>query len=215
MSKRALVILLILISHFSFGQRKPVFKSIDLGFDYLKLATLAFPDEKKYEGIAALNFGFGLSIDGEYGYTNKSPKDFYKNGTYSFEGTYYRIGLGYNFPVGETSTLGFGARYAQSKFEDFTAYTIKSIAFDDYYETTGKRTGLEAQWVELVLKSEAGLKKVKNLKLGLFIRLKFVDPIKQEDEYFPVQAIPGYGLTKGNTSAAANLFIKYSIPLSK
>src|SRR5687768_8740584 len=104
--------------------------SIDFGIDYLKLVTLAFPDEDKYEGIGAINFGFGLSLDGEYGYTKKTPQNTYKNGTYTFEGNYYRVGFGYNHVIGEANIIGLGLRYARSDFEDFTEYTILSTTFE-------------------------------------------------------------------------------------
>lgn len=193
----------------------PDFLRVDLGFDYLKLGTLAFHNEDKYEGIAAINFGFGLSLDGEYGYTRKSPPNLYKNGTYTVEGNYYRIGLGYNMILGENNIFGLGIRYARSEFEDQTKYTILSDAFEDlnYFKTKS----LNAQWAELVIKTEGPVKKLKNLKLGMFIRIKFLDPIKDHPDFelYPVQLIPGYGVAKANTTAAVNLYIKYSIPIIK
>jgi hypothetical protein len=208
-----------------FSQTKSFLKSIDLGIDYSKLPTLAFPKEKKYEALAAVNFGFGLSIDGEYGYTKKSPEGLYKNGSYTFEGTYYRFGLGYNYGIGDNATIGLGGRYAISSFEDHTEYKILSTIFNEYYEESGVKSH-SAQWWELVLKTEGGIKKIKNLKMGMFIRVKFLKPLSKEEDpnyeklssgipYFPVQGIPGYGLAKGDQSAAVNLYIKYSIPLSK
>lgn len=189
--------------------------SLDLGIDYSKLATLAIQNEDKYEGIVALNFGFGLSIDGEYGYTKKSPKYLYKNGNYTVEGTYYRVGLGYNIILGESNIFGIGVRYAKSDFQDHTSYTILSTVFENlnYFHTNT----VSAQWAELVLKTEGPVKKIKNLKMGMFIRLKYLDPIKYKTDYelFPVQLIPGYGVAKANATAAVNLYIKYSIPLIK
>lgn len=197
---------------------KPHFLTLDLGFDYPKLLTFVFPNEDKYEGLAAINFGFGLSIDGEYGCTKKSPKYMYKNGTYTVEGNYYKMGLGYNTILGENNIIGLGFRYARSEFEDYTTYTILSTVFEPLnYSNQSNPNKVSAQWAELVLKTEGPIKKIKNLKFGMFVRLKYLDPLKDKPEYelFPVQLIPGYGVAKANATGSVNLYIKYSIPIIK
>jgi len=191
------------------GQAKPILKNLSLGIDYGKLYTLATPGHKRYEGSLSIESGYNFSLIAEYGAVDRSAMEVYKNGKYDYEGSYYRLGLDFNYALAEKNTLSLGFRYAESSFSDYLTYSINSSLWPDYTDELS-RSGLKAVWGELVLTSDSQL--WDNFFLGFNFRyrrqLKFI-----EENVIPVYAIPGYGKARYNYIPAVNLFIKYKLPL--
>ncbi len=191
--------------------------SIGISFDYLKLHTLLIDESEKWEGAVNLRILEKVSVIGEYGIAELTPKEAYKNSEYKSEGNYYRIGLDYHMTVIPNNFLFLGLRYAQSSFSENISYEIGNPVFEN---ETGElnRENLSATWYEFVLTSEKKIKKILKRDIPDFISLGFKFRLKSLQEYddfpdFEVKNIPGYGQTNMKLNPEFNLYIKFRIPV--
>jgi len=104
--------------------------------------------------------------------------------------------------------------FAHADFMDHVNINIASELWDDVDESF-TRENLEANWLELIVNTEAPLLKFEqgffsNLYWGVRYRLRIlISDITRDD--FDVYAIPGYGKTYSRVVPAVNLFLKYRI----
>ena len=188
--------------------------SLTLYGDVGKGIESAFGKQIKWEfGIGLLvleNYHFVI----EYGFGRLNPESVINNGSYTSEGNYYRFGFEYVFTISPKRYLSTGIMYAQSNFFDYGTVLIESDLWDDINETF-ERSDLSANWLELIVNTEAPLVKVEegffsNFYWGLRLRLRILtSDIAQPD--FDIFAIPGYGKTYSRVVPAVNLYLKYRI----
>lgn len=183
----------------------------EISVDYLKLVSLAFPNELKMEGSMGYISRFNIGINAEFGYGEKTPDDFYKNAEYKVYGYYGRIGVSYYYPYNPGVNFIIGAKYAMSQYQDEADFAILSSMWDDYHDSF-ERTDLNANWAELVLGSESSVKG--NLYFGFYLRFRILIEADNFD-LFEVYSVPGYGRTFDNFVPVLNLYIKYLIPFGK
>ncbi|WP_041649874.1 DUF6048 family protein [Marivirga tractuosa] len=191
--------------------------SVGFAFDYLKLHTLLIDESEKWEG--AINFRIldKVSLIGEYGIAELTPKEAYKNSEYKSEGNYYRIGFDYHMTVIPNNFLLLGLRYAQSSFNESINYEIGNPIFEN---ETGEliRENLSASWFEFVLTSEKKIRQIRKKDIPDFLSIGFKFRLKSIQDYddfdlFQVKNIPGYGQTNIKLNPEFNLFIKFRIPV--
>jgi hypothetical protein len=115
--------------------------------------------------------------------------------------------MNYVFPFNPGTNFFIGARYGMSNYQDEATYTIESSLWDPY-EDSFSRTGLSAQWVEVVAGTEEQFKG--NLYFGFIFRFRAMISLDNFSP-FEVYAVPGYGRTMDKTIPALNLYIKYMI----
>ncbi len=191
--------------------------SIGFAFDYLKLHTLLLDESEKWEGAVNFRILDKVSVIGEYGIAELTPRDAYKNSEYKSEGSYYRIGLDYHLTIIPNNFLLLGVRYAQSSFSENISYEIGNPIFEN---ETGElnRENLNATWYELVLTSEKKIRKISKKDIPDFLSIGFKFRLKSLLEYndfdhFEVKNIPGYGQTNTKLNPEFNLYIKFRIPI--
>ena len=165
-------------------------------------------------------FGVGVLLSQKYyfvaeiGYGSLNPQSVINNGSYTSEGNYYRAGFEYVFTIVPRTYLSTGLMYAHSGFSDYGNMKIESELWDNLDESF-ERNDLSANWLEVIINTEAPLSKtgmgfLKNFYWGVRFRLRILtSDITQPD--FDIYAIPGYGKTYSNVVPAANLYLKYRI----
>ena len=188
--------------------------AVSLYADIGKLGESLFENQTKWEfGVSILLFG-NYNFVGEYGYGSLYPKSVINNGSYTSEGNYYRAGFEYVFTILPKTTLSTGAMYAHADFKDYGIVSIESELWDDINETF-ERDDLKADWVELIVNTEAPIIKAEkgflsNFYWGVRFRLRIlVSDISQPT--YDIFGIPGYGKTYSTVVPAANLYLKYKI----
>lgn len=184
-------------------------QSIEIGIDYPKLATFGLDNQTKWEGMIGIRFLGRLFLSGEFGYGDLQSIRAVKNGSYSSEGYYGRIGLDFVAPIDAKNIVFIGFRYAQSQFSHSGNYEIASLLWEDF---TGsfRQDDMQANWGELVIGSDTEYRK--NIHLGFIFRIRGLNTFQQtEDIDGDVYAIPGFGRTMDNISPALNLYIKYRL----
>lgn len=184
---------------------------MEISFDYLKLLSFVFPAENKVEGGFHIVTKPNIGISFEAGYAAKMPEDHIRNADYKVEGLYYRFGLNYVFPFNPSTNFYIGARYGISNYQDEATYTIESSLWDPYQDSFS-RTGLSAQWAEMIAGTEEQFRG--NFYFGFIFRFRAMINF---DNFDPVEvyAVPGYGRTMDKTVPALNLYIKYMIGFGK
>ncbi len=208
-----------LVSKDTVAVEKVRFVRPEISFDYGKGFLTAGRFEKRLEGGLSFVFFDHYYLVGEIGTADLQPRYGIRNGSYSSEGNYFRIGGGYQTAINAKSRLGLGARYSVSDFADVgkAEYTSRSGIQGD--NTTGfSRSNLQARWIELVLHSESDIRLRKNnpeakinkiFSLGFQLRLRFLATYDIFDDY-DVYAIPGYGRTVNQPNLAANIYLKFN-----
>ena len=188
-----------------------------LTIDYGKLAEMAINDQVKWEfGLGAVFLDhFNLTL--EYGYGKLLPENAINNGSYTSEGNYYRGGFDYVFQVTPKRFLSAGALYAYSGFDDEGQVIIESEIWDNL-DKTFQRTGLSAQWMEIVINTEGPVFKsdsgfMSNIFWGTKFRLRIM-LTESDTEEFDIYAVPGFGKRFSDVVPALNLFLKYRFPLN-
>ena len=192
---------------------KQSFVYVDI--DYGKLIESAFGNQLKYE------FGVGVVLSDhfnfvvEYGYGRLNPKNVINNGSYTSQGNYIRGGFSYVIKVAPQRFLSFGLLFAYSKFADEGRVQIDSDIWDNFDELF-KRDELSAQWMEIVISTEAPILRnsrsyLSNIYWGskLRIRMMLSETATQD---FDIYAVPGFGKRYNNVVPAVNLFLKFKFP---
>lgn len=188
--------------------------------DYGKLATTAVGWSTKYEATLNLLFFEHYYLAGEYGYGSLNPKAALSNGSYTSEGTYYRIGGGIFGNISPGNYMGLGLRYGLSNYsEKGDIYVESASGIQGDYTSSYQRDNLQARWMEIVLSSESTMKINKKnasapinnrFALGFNFRFKIMGSY---EHFSPIDTytIPGYGRTANSPNLALNLYLKMYI----
>ena len=174
--------------------------------DYGKLLSSIPANTSKMEGGIEFIFGEKWQLVGEYGQWKMSPEETIKNGDYTVEGSYSRMGIGYLPYVDDDSRIGIGLRYAIANFSEDIDYSYApGSGLQDEVDESFPTRNSTASWYEAVFYSDKKLNR--RITLGFTFRLRFIN---SRDEYDPidVQKIPGYGRGGDKRTAAVNLFLK-------
>lgn len=197
---------------------KNQFVRLALRADYGKLLPTAFGLQNKWEGSAYLLFYNQFFLQADYGRGVLEPEGLITNGWYRSEGSYYRVGGGYNAQLNAQSKLGIGVQYALGEFTDEGVAEISSAdgVQGNNVEINAPRSS-EARWVEFLLTSETQTKISKKnpearinqiVALGFDFRLRFMSVYYPRADRIDVLAIPGYGRLVNRPNPALNLFVK-------
>jgi hypothetical protein len=189
------------------SKKDSFFTGVDISLDVLKLSSLALPYELKLEGGAKVVLFNHLGLAYEHGYGKLEPERAIKNGTYTSEGTYFRAGADYIFALDPKNSLYLGIRYGQSQFDDRGTIEITGQIEDDL-NASFERTGLSADWYEVLLGTESEV--LRRFYVGAMLRLRILGSY---DAFEPIDvyAIPGYGRTFDQTIPAGNIYVKYRL----
>lgn len=196
---------------------RPITPSLYL--DYGKLLTYPLSFESKIEVGAELLFKEKIPLIFEFGTSTLNPTKVYANGSYQAKGSYLRVGTGIYNQWTPKNKIGLTVRYATSTFDEVaTLSTGDPINVETTLSDSFDRTGINANWLELVLYSDAkmftGAKFEDTFLADLFVvgmnlRFRYLlnyDLQAPDDVY----AIPGYGHSFDDHLPAANLFLKVS-----
>lgn len=183
---------------------------IDIGIDALKPLSYLVDFEDKYEASLGLMFYNKVTISGEYGFASLTPKQAIENGYYKSEGNYFRIGADYHKALNPQDQLYIGLMYGQSTFFDEYNYRIESTLWEDYQSPTFIRKNQTASWYELILGSERTYGKY--FLLGFKVRLRIKNQFEQH-EVVHTFTIPGFGYADRTIMPAANIYLKFRLPL--
>ena len=217
------ILILLILGNTSFAQvtdqvdSLSVKKSaIHISVDYGKLLEKPITDQSKWEFGAGFLFRDKYNFTAEYGYAQLLPNNVVNNGGYESTGTYWRAGVDYFMKPTLRAYLSVGLLYASSSFEDQVVVKISSEIWENHDETYN-RSGLRANWLELVLNSEGPIFKkdegiLSTIYWGTKLRVKFFIS-ESETDRFDIYAVPGYGTRNSNINLAANLFLKFRFPL--
>jgi len=174
--------------------------------DYLKFASPLLSEDTKYEGGVEITLSKRFRMVGEAGYGLLQPESAIRNGSYRSEGIYGRAGIDFTILADARTSLYLGGRYAISQFEDAGTYRIESLLWPNEENVITTRQNLEANWFEVVLGTEGQL--VADLYLGWIFRYRRM-LTRDSFELFDVYSVPGFGIAKGKSSLAINLYLKY------
>lgn len=192
---------------FQNNQLAPFISGMEISIDYLKLATLLFDFETKYEGSFGLLFKnqFRVSVEGGRGIL--TPERAYRNAFYQSEGIYGRLGIDFIIPFDTVNSIFLGIKYGMNQFSDMANFEIENAL--GFRETIiYQRDDLSANWYEIVFGSETAIRR--NLYAGGILRLRILG---STDRFEPIDIhnIPGYGRVFDKSIPAFNLFLKYRI----
>jgi len=188
------------------GFQKPA--GIRLGTDLIALGkTIANSSLSGWEVNADVEMGrFYPTFD--YGRWSRDMP--IRNGNYTNNGRYFRIGVDINFLMKDPDKNMFflGARYGRSRFEEEVVYEYSVDGFGDFIKEASNNSA-KAGWMELT----AGLRvKVwKQFWMGYTARFKFLPSVKNDSE-LETYEIPGYGLTFKNSYWGFNYQVFWTIP---
>ena len=190
--------------------------SIELMVDYGKGLESLISDQKKWEFGAGIIYKNKISLNAEYGYAKLFPESVVMNGTYQVEGDYLRVGAEYLFTVGVNRYLSVGGMYASSNFDDYGTVQVLSELWPSLNEEF-TRTGLTAQWAEIILNTQGPVFNTEQGFLsgfywGIRFRLKLM-LTDLDQQGFDIYAVPGFGKTYSKALPAVNLFIRYRLKL--
>ena len=184
--------------------------------DYGKLLESAFGRQLKWElGVGAV-FADHFNIIAEYGYGELNPPSVINNGSYTSEGNYLRGGIAYIVRVMPQRFLSFGLLYAYSGFKDKGVVEIESDIWDNLNQTF-QRDDLSAQWIEIVIGTEAPILRnisgyLSNIYWGSELRTRIMMSETATQE-FDIYAVPGFGRRYNNVVPAINLYLKFKFPI--
>lgn len=210
---------LLLLSFTGSAQKNPVDSTknrlkvptgIRLGTDLIMIGTSAFSSNfSGWEVNADVDFGrYYFAAD----YGSWAREQTMRNGFYSTDGNYFRLGADVNFLLKDPdrNMVFFGLRYGRSKYLEEVTYTDSASYFPRVEATSSNNA--TAGWMELV----GGLKvKVwKGFWMGYTARMKLL-PSVGGDKNFESYEIPGYGLTFRNVYWGFNYQVFWRIPIKK
>ena len=184
--------------------------------DYGKLLESAFGRQLKYEFEIGAVFADHFNVIAEYGYGELNPTSVINNGSYTSEGTYLRGGFAYIVRVMPQRFLSFGLLYAYSVFKDKGVVEIESDIWDNL-DQTFERDDLSAQWIEIVIGTEAPIFRnisgyLSNIYWGSELRTRIMINETATQE-FDIYAVPGFGRRYNNVVPAINLYLKFKFPI--
>lgn len=204
---------ILLFTQSAFSQNKKYLPSqFKLGTDlsYLGLSIIS-KGKSQMEFNADIDFNRFI-VTGDYGYAswNFTDTDF----MYDNSGTYYRIGLDYNFTKTgpDNNAIYIGFNYASTHFNENFSYSVEDPLYGNYTNEILdlKRNG---GWMEIVVGMKVRI--WKGLFLGWTGRLKFASSISSDPSTFSNFWVPGFGKTSKDSRWGLNYQIFYSIPLFK
>ena len=216
--KSIISLLVILTPCFGYAQDSLAVKqnniAMNISVDIGKIGESLLNKQTKWELGVSVLLSQKYQLVAEYGFGSLKPNSVINNGGYTSEGNYYRAGFEYLFTVSPKRYLSLGVMYAHADFNDSGSVKIISDLWDDV-DRTFARSDLSANWLEIILNTEAPIFKVEqgflaNFYWGVRFRVRILtSDISQPD--FDIFAIPGFGKTYSNVVPAANLYIKYRI----
>lgn len=181
---------------------------VRFGYDLMTLGKSRFNDEFDGWEIAADIDFYRYFLTVEYGaWGTNYPL---RNGTYTSDGTYFRVGVDVNFlfkdPV--KNMFFIGGRFGRSQFVDDVSYLSQTIEFppNTFYV---KNADVVATWVEMT----TGLK-VRVFKffwLGATARFKFGLDLDGNGNLRSYD-VPGFGRNIGSTWWGFNYYVLFRIP---
>ena len=201
----------VFISSCSFGQSKYIPTALRVGTDLTLIGGRIFgTGRNQYELNTDLQFGkYFFALDYGFGSRQHVRDDF----IYEFQGSYFRIGVDYNFiPDDPDNNLIFGGlRYGRAFYSDKINYQIIDEIFG-IYNFGYENPSINGRWFEVV----AGMKiKVwKQLFLGYTLRYKLFRKVSGA-ENFSTYEIPGYGRAANSNATGFNYHIFYQIPFNR
>jgi hypothetical protein len=196
-----------------FAQRNKFLPSqfkVGTDLSYLGISLLS-KERSQFEINSDIDFHRFL-IAGDYGYASwKITESDYE---YRNSGTYFRIGLDYNFikPALDQNAIYIGLKYAGTQFNENFTFEFEDPFYGDYSKDIQdiKRTG---RWFEFAVGMKIRI--WKGLFLGWTGRFKFAPSISSSPSTFTNFWIPGYGKTNKDSRWGLNYQIFYSLPLLK
>ena len=209
---------------------------LNVAYDYGKLA-LSFSDFESKQEVTAhievikfqgINNWTSIMLSGEYGFATINPRNAYQNANYQVEGSYFRFGADLMRSIDAKNNIGIGVRYASAAYEDQGTVQIESESpLFGTYNREFARTGMSANWWELVITSEGKLFRIYNPEVdgiivkflnnfywGAHIRFRTYfsyDAIDPDIDPLDTYTVPGYGRTFSRSVPAINLIIKYKL----
>jgi len=208
---RSIVAILIFLPGFAMAQEEdgsspglPSESGLEISLDVSKLAGVFLDFETKFEGAVAAKYKTRVRLVFEAGYGELKPEKAIKNGDYTSEGIYGRLGLDFIVPLDPKNSIFFGGRYGKSRFDERAQFAVESDLFDDFQDGYS-RTDLEADWGEFVFGTETNF--ASNFYFGWTFRFRILGNFDKFDEPFEVFAIPGYGRAMDKTIPALNFYI--------
>ncbi len=188
------------------GFQKPT--GIRLGTDLIALGkTIANSPLKGWEFNADVEMGrFYPTFD--YGRWSRDMP--IRNGNYTNDGRYFRIGVDINFLMTDPDKNMFfvGARYGRSRFDEEVIFDDSAVDFGDFQKQASNNNA-RAGWLELT--TGLRVKIWKQFWMGYTVRFKFLPSVKNDSE-LETYEIPGYGLTFKNSYWGFNYQVFWTIP---
>lgn len=136
-----------------------------------------------------------------------------ENGSYTNNGSYFRIGADVNFLLKDPDRNMFflGMRYGRASFKEQVVYQVRDTIFGDAGYAL-ENADLRARWAELTLGLR--VKIWKHLWMGYTAKMKFFPKVNNQTE-ITTYDIPGYGLAAKRTYYGFNYQIFWKIPFRK
>jgi hypothetical protein len=136
-----------------------------------------------------------------------------KNGAYSNEGNYWRLGADVNFLLKDPDRNMFflGFRYGRSAYDQNLALRYTDAVFGEVNKTLAANQ-VEASWKELT--GGLRVKVWKWIWMGYTARFKFGMNVKNEGNIKSYD-VPGYGLTIKNNTWGFNYQLFVRLPIRK
>lgn len=136
------------------------------------------------------------------------------SGSYSNDGTYWRVGVDVNFLLKDPDRNLFflGARYGRANFSEnlnVYAYNDFTKTYEDLYYP---HSGVNARWFELTTGLRVKIWKV--IWMGYTARFKFGLKAEDTEKIIPAD-VPGYGRTNKDSYWGFNYQIFIRIPVRK
>ena len=209
----SLILLFLMLSHTAFGQdslRSFQPSGIRVGVETIGLIK-SFTGAKAggKELFADIDFGrYLVAVEAGESFRNLTIKD----GTYSNEGKYLRLGVDVNFlkkdPDRNMFFLGF--RYGRAVYGEKLDYLYNTGIGAVNMDVEQKQ--LKSGWLELT--TGLRVRVVKFFWMGYTARLKFGSSVPDESPIAPYE-IPGYGLTFKKPWWGFSYYLMFRIPFKK
>ena len=147
----------------------------------------------------------------DYGYWARDYTAY--DGTYSNNGTYWRVGADVNFLTKDPdkNMFFFGLRYGSSVFSEQMVLQKVDPVWGDI-STTLNNDNVNAHWYELT--TGLRVKMLKIIWMGYTVRLKFALDTESTDNMLPSD-VPGYGRADASSYWGFNYQIFIRLPVRK
>ncbi|MGB0523406.1 MAG: DUF6048 family protein [Flammeovirgaceae bacterium] len=193
---------------------RPKLRGIKLGTDLYPIAFTIFEkDFTGYELNSEFVFDNKFFINADFGSQNAERQDDEQTFVYTNKGTYWRLGLDYNFmhKTFDEEALFVGMRFGNASFDHKANYTSTTDAWGDQ-ATEVSLPNQTASWLELNLGMK--VKAIGNFHLSAILRGKFLLSSPSE-ELLSVVEMPGFGINRNTVTGSIGYRVSYMIPVQK